>query len=53
VVTGIVSIDNLFHATLTSRGRVYELMVPRNLVHQSGIEEGSQITVEGYVVRAG
>lgn len=51
VVTGSVSIDNLIHPTMKSGDKVYELMVPRSLVYRSGIKEGAQVTVEGYLVQ--
>ncbi len=51
VVTGSVSIDNLIHPTMKSGDKVYELMVPRFLVYRSGIKEGAQVTVEGYLVQ--
>ena len=51
VVTGSISIDNLFHPALKSGDKVYELMVPRYLVYQSGVKEGARVTVEGYLVQ--
>ena len=51
IVTGNVSIDNLFHPELKSGDKVYELMVPRYLVYQSGVKEGAKVTVEGYLVQ--
>jgi len=53
VVTGNVSIDDSYHALLRSGGRAYELIVPPDLVSQSGVEEGSRITVEGYATESG
>ena len=51
VVSGTLSVDNLFHPALKSGDKVYELMVPRRLVHKSGVKEGAQVTVEGYLVQ--
>jgi hypothetical protein len=51
VVTGSVSIGNLIHPTIKSGDKVYELLVPRSLVYRSGIKEGAQVTVEGYLVQ--
>ncbi len=48
VLTGAVAFQNLIHPTLKSGDKVYELMVPRRLVYQSGLKEGAQVTVEGY-----
>ncbi len=51
VVTGALAFQNLIHPTLKSGDKVYELMVPRRLVYQSGLKEGAQVTVEGYQVQ--
>jgi hypothetical protein len=51
VLTGAVSYKNLIHPTLKTGDKVYELMVPRYLVYQVDLKEGSQVTVEGYQVR--
>ncbi len=48
VLTGALAFRNLIHPTLTSGDKVYELMVPRRLVYQAGVKEGTQVTVEGY-----
>jgi len=53
VVTGTVSIDNLFHAVLRTGDRAYELIVPQDLVYQSGVAQGSRLTVEGYAAQGG
>jgi hypothetical protein len=47
-LTGPVSFTNLVHPTLKSGDKVYELLVPRYVVFQSGLKEGASVTVEGY-----
>ncbi len=47
-LTGPVEFANLIHPTLTSGGKVYELLIPRMLVYRAGIKEGAPVTVEAY-----
>jgi len=50
-VTGPVSFQNRMHAELKADGKEYELMVPRFYLYELELEEGQQVTVEGYVAQ--
>ena len=47
-LTGALSFTNLVHPTLKSGDKVYTLLVPRRLIYQSSLKEGTIIGVEGY-----
>jgi hypothetical protein len=53
VLTGPLSYKNLIHPTVKSGDKVFELLVPRHLIFEAGLKEGSQVTVEGYKVPEG
>jgi len=50
-VSGPVYFQNRMHAELKSGGQDYELMVPRFYLYELELEEGQQVTVEGYVAK--
>jgi hypothetical protein len=50
-VTGPVYFQNRMHAELKADGKDYELMVPRFYLYELELEEGQQVTVEGYVAQ--
>jgi len=49
-ITGQVSFKTLPYPEITSRGKTYELMVPRFATDDLNIKSGDEITVEGIVV---
>jgi len=50
-VTGPVYFQNRMHAELKADGKDYELMVPRFYLYELELEEGQQVTVEGYMAQ--
>jgi len=48
VLKGTVSFQGLPHPILKSGDKQYLLMVPPYLVYQSGVKEGTQVTVQGW-----
>ena len=49
-ITGTLQLKGNDHPTLKTADGVYGLMVPMHLDYQVDVEEGQEITVEGYVV---
>jgi hypothetical protein len=49
-VSGKLSLEDRMHPELESGGKTYELMVPWFLTRQIELQEGEQVTVEGYQV---
>lgn len=49
-LTGTVHFEGIGHPQLKTADGVYELMVPMYLADQVHVEEGQEITVDGYVV---
>jgi hypothetical protein len=49
-VTGEVAFDEDGFPTITAKGVVYDLMVPRYYTYSTDVAEGSTITVEGYLL---
>ena len=49
-ITGTLQFEGDDHPALKAADGVYELMVPMHLASQVDVEEGQEITVEGYLV---
>jgi hypothetical protein len=52
-VTGKLSFEDWPCPEITSKGKTYELMVPRYYSYDIKVEAGQTVTVEGYLVEKG